>query len=225
MAANRIWQQLFGEGIVRSVDYFGLRGERPIFISSYTGKEALFFYLAGGLMRLAGESLFSLRLTAAFTGILTVAATYWLGHEMLADRRQALLADLFLSGYLGIDHAVQGTRNYRLLDAKVEFHRDLPLAGDTIRYDIHIDKPFGGAEMAGIKLHAPIDTLISHNRIHHCNRGLWMDWNGWEISCLIQPCCSFLEWCLPGASPPTFLPLSSARQFRGRVSPFGSQIC
>ena len=75
----------------------GLRGERPIFISSYTGKEALFFYLAGGLMRLAGESLFSLRLTAAFAGILTVAAAYWLGREMLADRRQALLAAALLA--------------------------------------------------------------------------------------------------------------------------------
>src|SRR5690606_22145969 len=26
---NRIWQKLFGEGIVRSVDYFGARGEVP----------------------------------------------------------------------------------------------------------------------------------------------------------------------------------------------------
>ena len=75
----------------------GLRGERPIFISSYTGKEALFFYLAGGLMRLAGESVFSLRLTAAFVGILTIAAAYWLGREMLADRRQALLAAALLA--------------------------------------------------------------------------------------------------------------------------------
>ena len=75
----------------------GLRGERPIFISSYTGKEAAFFYLAGGLMRLVGESLFSLRLTAAYLGILTVAATYWLGREMLADRRQALLAAALLA--------------------------------------------------------------------------------------------------------------------------------
>jgi hypothetical protein len=29
VAVNRIWQKLFGEGIVRSVDYFGLRGESP----------------------------------------------------------------------------------------------------------------------------------------------------------------------------------------------------
>ncbi|MCP4745080.1 MAG: beta-ketoacyl synthase [Desulfobacteraceae bacterium] len=49
-------------------------------------------------------------------------------------------ADLFLSGYLGIDHQVKGQRTYRLLDATVTFHRGLPQPGETIRYDIHIDK-------------------------------------------------------------------------------------
>jgi 3-hydroxymyristoyl/3-hydroxydecanoyl-(acyl carrier protein) dehydratase len=49
-------------------------------------------------------------------------------------------ADLFLSGYLGIDLKVKGLRTYRLLDAKVSFHRQLPQPGDTIRYEIHIDK-------------------------------------------------------------------------------------
>jgi hypothetical protein len=29
VAVNRVWQKLFGEGLVRSVDYFGMRGERP----------------------------------------------------------------------------------------------------------------------------------------------------------------------------------------------------
>jgi Protein of unknown function (DUF1553)/Protein of unknown function (DUF1549)/Planctomycete cytochrome C len=29
VAVNRIWQKLFGEGIVRSIDYFGLPGDRP----------------------------------------------------------------------------------------------------------------------------------------------------------------------------------------------------
>lgn len=29
VAVNRVWQKLFGEGVVRSVDYFGLRGETP----------------------------------------------------------------------------------------------------------------------------------------------------------------------------------------------------
>jgi hypothetical protein len=49
-------------------------------------------------------------------------------------------ADLFLSSYLGIDHEVKGERTYRLLDATIRFHRGLPRPGETIRYDIHIDK-------------------------------------------------------------------------------------
>jgi len=43
-------------------------------------------------------------------------------------------------------------------------------------YNIHINKPFSGAEMAGIKLHAPIDTLIKNNRIHDTCLAIWLDW-------------------------------------------------
>lgn len=49
-------------------------------------------------------------------------------------------ADLFLSGYLGIDLVTKGLRTYRLLDATVTFHRGLPRPGETIRYDIRIDR-------------------------------------------------------------------------------------
>jgi len=49
-------------------------------------------------------------------------------------------ADLFLSGYLGIDLAVKGLRTYRLLDATVTFQRGLPRPGEVIRYDIRINK-------------------------------------------------------------------------------------
>jgi len=48
-------------------------------------------------------------------------------------------ADLFLSGFLGIDFETRGRAMYRLLDAKVCFHRGLPGAGEVIRYDIRID--------------------------------------------------------------------------------------
>jgi 4-amino-4-deoxy-L-arabinose transferase-like glycosyltransferase len=73
------------------------RDYRPVFISSYTGKEVLFFYLAAGVMAGVGESVFALRLTAAFIGLLTVAATYWAGCELLRDRRVALLAATILA--------------------------------------------------------------------------------------------------------------------------------
>ena len=49
-------------------------------------------------------------------------------------------ADLFLCSYLGIDHVVKGQRAYRLLDATVQFHRDLPQPGDVIRYEIGIER-------------------------------------------------------------------------------------
>ena len=75
----------------------GLRGERPVFITSYTGKEVFFFYAAGVIMRLVGESVFALRLTSAFLGLLTVAATYWLGRALLADRRVAVIAAALLA--------------------------------------------------------------------------------------------------------------------------------
>src|SRR5205085_493106 len=35
---------------------------------------------------------------------------------------------------------------------------------------------FGGAEMAGIKLHAAIDVQIRGNHIHDTVRGIWLDW-------------------------------------------------
>ncbi len=47
-------------------------------------------------------------------------------------------ADLFLSGYLGIDFVTRGLAVYRLLDATVTFHRGLPGPGEVIRYDIRI---------------------------------------------------------------------------------------
>ena len=56
----------------------------PVFIRPYTGKEALYFYLAAGTMRLAGVTPFALRLTSAFLGVLTVPLTYWLARELLA---------------------------------------------------------------------------------------------------------------------------------------------
>ncbi|WP_299983143.1 beta-ketoacyl synthase N-terminal-like domain-containing protein [Desulfobacula sp.] len=49
-------------------------------------------------------------------------------------------ADLFLCAWLGIDHVIKGTRKYRLLDARVTFHRTLPEPGETIEYHIEIDR-------------------------------------------------------------------------------------
>jgi alpha-N-arabinofuranosidase len=47
---------------------------------------------------------------------------------------------------------------------------------DNEIHDIHVRQLFTGAEMAGIKIHAAIDMLISGNYIHHTVRGIWLDW-------------------------------------------------
>jgi len=58
-------------------------------------------------------------------------------------------ADLLLISYLGIDRLNRGERVYRLLGCDFTFHDRLPQAGDTIRYDIHVDSH---AEHDGIRL-------------------------------------------------------------------------
>ncbi len=47
---------------------------------------------------------------------------------------------------------------------------------DNHIYDIWTRRQFSGAEIAGIKIHAAIDVLIEHNRIHNTGRGIWLDW-------------------------------------------------
>lgn len=43
-------------------------------------------------------------------------------------------------------------------------------------HHINIKQLLSGAEIGGIKLHAAIDTEIRGNHIHHCTRGIWLDW-------------------------------------------------
>lgn len=49
------------------------------------------------------------------------------------------------------------------------------ISGNDI-YDIFTKRLFGGPEIAGIKIHAPIDVVIKNNRIKNTHRGIWMDW-------------------------------------------------
>jgi hypothetical protein len=46
----------------------------------------------------------------------------------------------------------------------------------NVIHDIHVRRLFTGAEMAGIKFHAAIDTVIRQNHIFRTCRGLWLDW-------------------------------------------------
>ena len=47
---------------------------------------------------------------------------------------------------------------------------------DNHIHNINNMQELGGAEIAGIKLHAAIDVTFRRNHIHHCTMGIWCDW-------------------------------------------------
>lgn len=49
-------------------------------------------------------------------------------------------ADLFLAAWLGVDFHTRGESVYRLLDASVTYHGELPRVGSVLRFDIRIDR-------------------------------------------------------------------------------------
>jgi len=49
------------------------------------------------------------------------------------------------------------------------------IEGNTI-HDIHVRRLYTGMEMAGIKLHGAIDTVIRRNHLYRSYRGVWLDW-------------------------------------------------
>ncbi len=50
------------------------------------------------------------------------------------------------------------------------------LIEDNHIHHINNKQNLAGAEIAGIKMHAAIDVIFRHNHIHHCTRGMWLDW-------------------------------------------------
>lgn len=88
VAVNRVWQKLFGEGIVRSVDYFGTRGEKP------THPELL-DYLAHRFMREGWSQKKLIRLLALSRAYrLSSAATAENRHASEIDPENRLLSHM-----------------------------------------------------------------------------------------------------------------------------------
>lgn len=50
------------------------------------------------------------------------------------------------------------------------------LIEDNHIHHINNKQNLAGAEIGGIKMHAAIDVVFRRNHIHHCTRGLWLDW-------------------------------------------------
>ena len=47
---------------------------------------------------------------------------------------------------------------------------------DNHIHHINNKQNLAGAEIGGIKMHAAIDCIFRRNHIHHCTRGMWLDW-------------------------------------------------
>ncbi len=81
-----------------------------------------------------------------------VDAEAWYLHEgrvpagILVEAGQA---DLLLISWLGVDTLNRGERVYRLLGCELTYHGGLPVAGDTLRYQIGID---GHAQQGPVRL-------------------------------------------------------------------------
>ncbi len=50
------------------------------------------------------------------------------------------------------------------------------LIEDNHIHHINNKQNLAGAEIGGIKMHAAIDVIFRRNHIHHCTRGMWLDW-------------------------------------------------
>ncbi len=50
------------------------------------------------------------------------------------------------------------------------------LIEDNHIHHINNKQNLAGAEIGGIKMHAAIDCIYRRNHIHHCTRGIWLDW-------------------------------------------------
>jgi acyl transferase domain-containing protein/3-hydroxymyristoyl/3-hydroxydecanoyl-(acyl carrier protein) dehydratase len=61
------------------------------------------------------------------------------GHMPAGIMIESGQADLLLISWLGIDFLNRGDRVYRLLGCDLTYHGGLPVPGDTLRYDIHVD--------------------------------------------------------------------------------------
>ena len=89
-------------GLYHDEAYYGLdavdvlRGHLQVYFPANNGREPLFIYLAAGMIGLLGRSPFALRLTSAFVGLLTVAATAAAGRALFS-RRVGLLTAAVLS--------------------------------------------------------------------------------------------------------------------------------
>lgn len=97
---------------------------------------------------------------------------------------QFQLEATFLAHHRGWDRETVGShivRNNRIYDCGQNgIVGNLGCIFSTIEgndiYNIGVKHEFFGHEIGAIKLHAPIDVVIRHNKLHSSALGMWLDW-------------------------------------------------
>ncbi len=111
------------------------------------------------------------------------------GHNFATLRRdkpgyQYQLESVFSARQIGWDrdhvgsHVVRGNTIYDCGQNGIVGHLGCVFSTieDNHIYNIALKREFYGYEIGGIKLHAALDVIIRHNRIHDCSLGTWLDW-------------------------------------------------
>ena len=92
----------FPPGLYHDEAYYGLdavgvlEGNLHVYFPANNGREPLFIYLASVAIAILGPTALALRLTAAYVGTLTIAASYALGAQLF-DRRVGLAAAAWMA--------------------------------------------------------------------------------------------------------------------------------
>ncbi|MFQ3536279.1 MAG: glycosyltransferase family 39 protein [Aggregatilineales bacterium] len=87
----------------RDIAFYGYQ-PFPV-VEAYSGREALFYYLAVPMLHIFGTDVFATRLTSALLGILTVAVTFALGRAMFKGHPYAALIALCGGAWLAVNGA------------------------------------------------------------------------------------------------------------------------
>src|SRR5215212_8436430 len=111
------------------------------------------------------------------------------GHNFFTSRGdkpgyQYQLESVFAARHIGWDkehvgsHVVRGNTIYDCGQNGIVGHLGCVFSTieDNHIYNILLKREFYGYEIAGIKLHAALDVIIRHNRIHDCSLATWLDW-------------------------------------------------
>lgn len=99
------------------------------------------------------------------------------GAVLYSDMVHRVIAEGWSKATIG-SHIVRHNTIYNCFEAGIcgSFGAAFSRIYDNHIYNIHTYRPCWGAEIAGIKLHAAVDAVIRHNRIHNAFQGIWLDW-------------------------------------------------